>query len=74
MFIKTGKYAIDTNSNAVVVNNTHQHAPNMPAANIDADSGRASMASNIDQDQYSPIFQRMRSLNLVYLLVLLSII
>ena len=40
--------------------NSAGHAINHVAGilSTDADSGRASMASNIDQEQYSPIFQR----------------
>ena len=47
-----GEIAVHTNpTNHNVVNN-------VVVGGIDADSGRASMASNIDQEQYSPIFQR----------------
>jgi hypothetical protein len=37
---------------------THSVVNNVAGISADADSGRASMASNIDQEQHSPIFQR----------------
>jgi hypothetical protein len=66
-----GKYTIDNNysNNGAATNNTSNkltlssnHNTNNPALNIinnsEADSGRASMASNVDQDQCSPTFQQ----------------
>lgn len=41
--------------------NPHQQHAKSAAAVSESDSGRASMASNIDQDQYSPIFQQRNS-------------
>ena len=66
-----GKYTLDNNysNNGATSTNTSNkltlssnHHTNNPALNIinnsEADSGRASMASNVDQDQCSPTFQQ----------------